>query len=346
MAEKLTEKLQNSRKRDSSAKLIFRDPILCSQFLREYTGVPVLKDVQPEDIEDVTERYVHIFAEERDSDIVKKVRMKDGKESFYVVPLIEHKSSVDYNVVMQVLRYMVFIWEDYEREMNRKQEGISRTKGFRYPPVLPVIFYDGEKNWTAAVTLHEKVLLADILGKYIPNYQCIMVQLKDYSNQELMEKKDELSIVMMLDKLKSAAEFVDLVREADKKYLDEAVAGTPEYLLDIMAQAAEGLLSRLNVPEEEVVKLTDQIKERRMGELFANFKGYDVQEVRREAREEGHRKGVEEGRREGRREGMKELVCALKELHVADEAIKERLVTRFGLDMKEAEKAVMEYMQP
>lgn len=27
--------------------------------------------------------------------------------------LIEHKSYVDYNVVMQILRYMVYIWEDY-----------------------------------------------------------------------------------------------------------------------------------------------------------------------------------------------------------------------------------------
>lgn len=48
-----------------SGKIIFEDPILCSQFLRGYTQIPLLKDVQPEDIEDVTERYVHMFTEER-----------------------------------------------------------------------------------------------------------------------------------------------------------------------------------------------------------------------------------------------------------------------------------------
>lgn len=126
------QKLQSSKRRDSSAKLIFGDPILCSQFLRKYISIPLLKDVQPEDIEDVTERYVHMFTEERDSDVVKKVHMKDGEHTFYLVSLIEHKSNVDYNVVMQILRYMVFIWEDYEREMNRRHEGISRTKDFRY----------------------------------------------------------------------------------------------------------------------------------------------------------------------------------------------------------------------
>ena len=90
------------------------------------------KEGQPKDIEDVTERYVHMFTEERESDVVKKVHMKVGENTFYLVSLIEHKSNVDYNVVMQILRYMVFIWEDYEREMNRRHEGISRTKDFRY----------------------------------------------------------------------------------------------------------------------------------------------------------------------------------------------------------------------
>ena len=105
--------LKNSKVKDSSSKIIFGDPVLCSQFLRGYTEIPLLKEVQPEDIEDVSERYVHMFTEERNSDVVKKVHLKNSEMPFYLVSLIEHKSKVDYNVVMQILRYMVFIWEDY-----------------------------------------------------------------------------------------------------------------------------------------------------------------------------------------------------------------------------------------
>ena len=109
--------LTNRKVKDSSAKLIFKDAVLCAQFLRGYVDIPALKDVQPEDIEDVTERYVHMFTEERDSDVVKRVYLKketegmeeDGKPPIFVVSLIEHKSRVDFNVVMQILRYMVFI---------------------------------------------------------------------------------------------------------------------------------------------------------------------------------------------------------------------------------------------
>lgn len=113
------------KKINCSSKLIFKDPILCAQFLRDYVNIPMLKDVQPEDIEDETERFVHLFTEERNSDVVKRVRIKEGKTSFYLISLIEHKSKVDYNVVMQIFRYMAFIWEDYEKEQNRRQKGIK-----------------------------------------------------------------------------------------------------------------------------------------------------------------------------------------------------------------------------
>ena len=95
-----------------------------------------------------------------------------------LISLIEHKSDVDYNVVMQIFRYMAFIWEDYEKEMEKKQSGISKTKGFNYPPVLPIVFYDGPDNWTAATKLHDRILFSDILGEYIPDYQCALMQVK------------------------------------------------------------------------------------------------------------------------------------------------------------------------
>ena len=96
----------NSQIRDSSSKIIFGDSHLCSQFLHGYVNIPILKNVEPEDIEDVSNRYVHMFTEERNSDVVKKVRLKGNETSFYLISLIEHKSRVDYNVIIQILRYI------------------------------------------------------------------------------------------------------------------------------------------------------------------------------------------------------------------------------------------------
>lgn len=55
----------NSQIRDSSSKIIFGDSHLCSQFLHGYVNIPILKNVEPEDIEDVSNRYVHMFTEKK-----------------------------------------------------------------------------------------------------------------------------------------------------------------------------------------------------------------------------------------------------------------------------------------
>ena len=63
--------------------------------------------------------------------------------------MIEHQSKVDYDMSFRVLRYMVLILTDYAAEQEKQHKGITGTKEFRYPPVLPVVFYDGPGNWTA-----------------------------------------------------------------------------------------------------------------------------------------------------------------------------------------------------
>ena len=321
--------IQNSQIRDNSSKIIFGDAHLCSQFLHGYVNIPLLKDVQPEDIEDVSKRYLHMFTEERNSDVVKKIRIKGNDTPFYLISLIEHKSQVDYNVIMQVLRYMVYIWEDYEKEQERKHKGISKTKDFKYPPVLPIVYYDGTTDWKDGIELKNRVYLSDIFEEYIPNFKCILGQLRDYSNKEIMEKKDELSIVMMISKLQKAADFTEVSREINSEYLEDITSKSPEYLLDIMAQIVEVLLLKINVPRKEAEEFSGKVKERHMGELFANFEAYDVQETRRIAREEA--------REEVREEDIISVIRIMKEVAVSKEITKQQLMKQFGLSEQEAE---------
>ena len=85
-------------------------------------GYSAAQNIRAEDIEDVTERYIPMFTEERNSDTVKRIRISE-KDTLFFISLIEHKTKVDYNVSMQLLRYMVYIWEDYEKEMEKKKKG-------------------------------------------------------------------------------------------------------------------------------------------------------------------------------------------------------------------------------
>ena len=332
--------ISNSQKKDSSAKIIFGDPVLCAQFLDGYVDIPMLKNIKPEDIEDVSNRYVHMFTEERNSDVVKRVHVKDEKGKklpFYIISLIEHKNKVDYNVSMQILRYMVYIWEEYEKEMEKKQKGISKTKNFRYPPVLPIIFYDGASNWTTSTHLKERIILSDTLLKYIPDFDCILVQLKDYSNAELLKRKNELSIVMLIDKLQSADDFKVLEKDANSAYIQEIVEHSSEYLLEIIEQIVEGLLAKLNIPQAEIDEFARQIKERKMAEWCANFKGYDVQAARAEAQ----KIGLAEGRAEEKETGIEKMIHSLKKYSLSKDQIITELMEQYNLSKEEAVKKLI-----
>ena len=276
--------VNNTRVRDNGAKLIFRDPILCAQFLRGYTDIDLLKDVQPEDIEDISERFLSMWQEGRDSDSVKRVRLKGC--DLFLIAIVEHQSEVCYDMAFRLLRYIVMVLTDYESEQEKKIPGITRTKEFRYPPILPIVYYEGTGRWTAAQNFRDRVYLNDILGQYIPDFQYIVVPVASYTNEELIEKKDELSLIMLINKLRNSADFKRL-KEIPEEYFDELSEKTPQYLLELIGKIIAVFLYRLNVPRPEVERFTDQIKGGDFQMLFDSFEAYDVQETRRISRAEG-----------------------------------------------------------
>ena len=288
-------RIRNTRTKDSGAKLIFDNHILCAQFLRGYTDVDLLKDVQAEDIEDITERFLWMWQEGRDSDSVKKIRLKGipGVETLYLIVLIEHQSKVDHDMPFRMLRYIVQVLTDYAQEQEKKKKGITKTKGFRYPPILPVVFYDGPGKWTAETSFRKKVYLNEILGEYIPDFQCLVVPLSQYSPQELVEKGDELSLFMLIDQLRSAEDF-HKIGELPEEYLETLRLQSPESVLELLGKILSVLLLRMNVPKEEVEEFTDRIERRDFTVLFENFETYDVQETRRISRAEGKCEGKAE----------------------------------------------------
>ena len=133
------------------------------------------------------------------------------------------------------------------------------------------MFYDGAENWTAAVRLHERVLFSDVLGEYIPDYQCILIQLKEYSNAELMKREDVLSVVMMLANMHRTSDFIRIGSEVSEEYLQRVLKDAPEYLLSIVVQVTKVLLSEINVSDDEIDEFTEQIKEQH-GKIICEFR--------------------------------------------------------------------------
>ena len=74
--------------RDISSKTVFRNPVLCAQFIRDNINVPILKNVRPEDIEDVSERYLPYLGA-TDAETKQCVRKVRGREMGYLFENME-----------------------------------------------------------------------------------------------------------------------------------------------------------------------------------------------------------------------------------------------------------------
>lgn len=128
---------------------------------------------------------------------------------------------------------MVFIWEDYEKRQEKKFKGVSKLKSFKYPPIFPIVYYNGEEKWTAAMSLRERIALSEILGLYIPDFCYHLVSTSDYDNEALISKNDGLSLIMLMNKIKEADSFKRL--GLPKYYLDDVANNSPEDVLEVLA---------------------------------------------------------------------------------------------------------------
>lgn len=372
---------------DVNAKRIFGNHTLCAQFLRDYAGLPMLSDVQPEDIEDVTERY-HLFREvEFQTDTVKKVHVRKQKDmdenDIYILSLIEHKSSVDYDITMQILKYMVCIWENEAAEEGTLREndtieigktaldigaeeivtnapgggtaetGVqeeririrkNRRKDYRYPPIFPIVYYEGSGGWTAARSLKDRILLGDLFEAYIPDFTYKLVMTQDYTKEELLSREDAISLLMLLNKIQQAKDFEELSALPTVK-LNAILQRAPVDVAEIILSAVRGLCRRLNLTEKETEGLMREMEAGNMGYLWENMEKMDIQLERRntaEARQRAEQaeKKAEQAEKKAEQEKTalsRLLINAYQEQGMDEETIVKRLVKETGMDQNAAE---------
>jgi len=282
--------------KDTSLKLILDEPELFVEFLRDFVPIDMLKNISPADVEDVSERLLPLQMEQKDLDTIKHVNLK-GDRPLFVITVVDHESTVNFRAPFKMLLYIALVLENYEKEINKevseqkkserkKYKGrITQTKDFKYPPILPIVFYDGNDEWTATMNFLDRTEMSDIFYKYIPKFEYELVSLREYSFNDLAKFGDILSMFMIIDKLKTAEAFTKL-GELPKDYIKQLDSmNLPTHLKDLLVNVCIMLLRKINVPQDEIDVLLEKIDERGISQMLT-IENYDVQKTRQEAREE------------------------------------------------------------
>lgn len=279
--------------KDNCYKIIFNEPELFVEFLRDYIPIDIFKSVEPADIEDVSERFLPLFQDSKDSDTVKRINLK-GEQPLFVIAILEHESQVNFKTSFKMLQYITLVLADYEKDANKDNPNASSAKGFKFPPILPIVFYDGTDRWTAETNFLDKTELSDVFRKYIPKFEYELVDLNEYDVEDIARFGDTLSLIMIIDKIR-LADGISIVSKLPDGYIDTLKQNIPPHLNKLLADVITVLLKRINVPDDEINNVTEQFYERRIQEMFVGFDNYDVQETRRVAKAEGQTEGRKEG---------------------------------------------------
>lgn len=303
----------STNQKDIRAKDIFGNRELCAQFLRDYADIPLLKNVQPQDIEEAELRH-HFFDEaELNSDNVKRIRITDASVAG---ELSEH-----------------------------------RGKGFKYPPVIPIVYYEGKQEWTAGMRFQDRILLGEVFGDFIPDFTYRIIENRKYTQDELLLKEDEISLLMLLNQIQTA-EGSSIFREIPLERLNHILLHSSEAVVNEVVKAVQGLCHCLNLTEEETEEYTQKVKERNMGYLWENAEKMDMQAERRKTAEaqeklaEAERKLAEAEQKQA--EAEQKLTVAEEKQAEVEKTFENamRLLSEMGMDEQTARQKLKEMAVP
>ncbi|MFM8332262.1 MAG: Rpn family recombination-promoting nuclease/putative transposase, partial [Candidatus Methylumidiphilus sp.] len=145
---------------DSFFRETFSRLDIAEDFLREYLPPAVAAGIDWASLKIAKDSFVEKALRKHFSDLVYSARHGDRAIKIYL--LLEHKSSPDHWVSLQLLRYQLRMWE-----LHRKQQ-----PGQPLPPVIPLVLYHGQTRWRTPTEFHALFGELDAaLSPYVPNFR-------------------------------------------------------------------------------------------------------------------------------------------------------------------------------
>ena len=130
---------------------------LPTYLVRVVGDAELLREVDLDQLEKLPADYVGDSGQQRRGDTVWRVSYRGG--SLYLLILLEFQSTSDSLMALRNLEYTTLLYRELERRAELGAPG-------SWPPVLPVVLYNGETRWTAELEMRE--LIAPVPGLLAP----------------------------------------------------------------------------------------------------------------------------------------------------------------------------------
>ena len=163
---------------DPNYKRLFSFPRMVEDLLRGFLPGDWLAELDFSTLRKLPTEYVSDKLLKRHGDCVWRMRRRRG-EWLYLLVLLEFQSTDEPRMALRILTYTSLLYQELVRND-------ALDTGGRLPPVLPIVLYNGDSRWRAAVEVGE--LIAPVgpeLAPYQPSQQFIVVDERHVGAEDL-----------------------------------------------------------------------------------------------------------------------------------------------------------------
>ena len=259
---------------DKFFKKVFSNVENVRDFL--YTSLPsdIQRDIDLDGITIDPTSYIADDIKDYFCDIVVKTKLKDSDSDADIYIIMEHKSYHDKAVLVQLLKYMLVMWE----------KDMAEKKPLRI--IVPLVFYHGKRKWDIPLQFIEQFKVKDDLKKYLLNFQYILfdTNMQNFENNPILKNNVFLLTSLILLKSVFKKDFASIIKIfefwEDRGFLEnkEALLFFSTYIFetkDITPEKLEELLKESKLERSEIMPTL-------------------AQRLRKEGRQEGKQEGKKE----------------------------------------------------
>ena len=271
---KMEEEQKTNNPHDKGYKRIFKVKKNFLDFIQKYVALDWMMELTVEDIELLDKEFVTDQFETYESDFVYKIHVKGN--DIYMFFLQELQSSNDFSMSFRLLVYMTAIWLDYFKNKDKNERV---RKEFRFPPIFPLVLYNGTDSWTAKRYFKEMVKGGDLLGEYALDFKYQLVSVTKLERDFITNSNTLIDNILYADSFTNEKDWKE---NAGK--LGERLRKMPKE--DMNAWITWFQHAMQGMKKEHKDKFIENIREGDVSDMCNSFER-GLNDIRKEEREEG-----------------------------------------------------------
>ena len=193
------------KKHDKIFKEILQNKNEMVKFLNHFIN----QNIKNNDLQNYSESYITKDYKYKTADVVYKLK----KEEVYY--LIEHQTKVDYSMPYRMFNYCM---EIIRSAIQNKQ--INKAT-YRYPVVVPIVLYTGNRKWTASTSFAKIQIKKEGIAFKPLDVKYQLIDVNKYEIEELLKEKTMLANAMILEKCKNNDEVINCIKRITKNVEDK-----------------------------------------------------------------------------------------------------------------------------